>query len=246
MEKYGDKEFDEVKKGATAIGLILVILCGFALFGLRIVKYNEAAYEIEFGKIKGDMKNTGIQWVGIGSLKRINNQIRNYEILIDAASSDFQDVQMELNINIEIKEDQVKNYILNYKSEADFNTYLNNKVAEKVKTIILQYNAEDILKNRIVIKDEMIESVRDIDELKYFTFNDLTIKDVEYSDEFNKILEQKAQVLQQREIILRQNENVALIKKNMDLVDINKYFRYQMIEKWDGKANLIISDSLLR
>ena len=47
-------------------------------------------------------------------------------------------------------------------------------------------------------------------------------------------------------MILKQKENLELQKKNIDTIDVDKYFKYQLIEKWDGKASLIISDSVIK
>lgn len=231
---------------AGIIIFLAIIAFIFFLTGFRKVNYNEYAVHKTFtGHLNEGVIDSGIKWIGWASFKKVNNQVRNYEIAIDSASSDFQDVQVMLNMNIQIERDQVYDFIKNYKSEAEFNTYLNNKVQEKVKTILLQYNAEEILINRLKIRDEMKESVQTIEELKYFKFNDLTIKNIEYSDKFNEVLEAKARVLQEREIIIRQKENIQLIQKNMDLVDIDTYFKYQLIEKWDGQSSLIISDAIL-
>lgn len=238
----------ELKTGniLVALGIIIIVVSIILLFGLRVVGYNEYSLEREFGTLKPDIKHTGFNWVGIGTLLRVNNQVRNYEITIDGASSDFQDVQVTLNLNIQIEKDKVYDFVTNYRDEGEYNKYLNNKVEEKVKTILLKYNAEEILKNRLVIRDEMKSDVKDLEELKYFKFNDLTIKNIEYSEKFNEVLEAKARVLQEREVIARQKENLELIKKNMDSIDVDKYFKYQLIEKWDGKSNLIISDAIIR
>lgn len=240
--KKGNMEVNIVR----GLGVLVFFLLIFGLIGLRIVSYNEYAVHKTFtGHLKEGVIDSGMKWIGFASFKRVNNQIRNYEIVIDSASSDFQDVQVILNLNIQIEKDSVYEFVKNYKTEADFKTYLDNKVEEKVKTILIKYNAEEILKKRLDIRDEMKIEVMTIDELKYFKFNDLTIKDIEYSDKFNEVLETKARVLQEREIIIRQKENLALIKENMQLIDIDTYFKYQLIEKWDGQSSLIISDAIL-
>jgi len=189
--------------------------------------------------------DSGMKWIGWSTYKRVNNQVRNYEIVVDSASSDLQDVQVVLNMNIQIEKAQVYNFVKNYRNEEHYNEYLNNKIQEEVKTILLQYDAEEILKNRLKIRDEMKTRVMSITELKYFTINDLTIKDVEYTAKFNEVLEAKARVIQEREIITRQKENLMLIKENMQIIDIDTYFKYQLIEKWDGQSSLIISDAIL-
>jgi len=239
------------KKGqAEIIGsaiLILVVVIGLWLtWAISIVNYNEYAFEKEFGSLKAEVKEEGFRWVGFGRLIRLNNQVRSYEIVIDAASADFQDVQVVLNLNIQLEKGKAYEFLTRYRGEEEFNKYLNNKVEERVKTVLLKYNAESILLNRLAIRDEMQAEVMQLEDLKFFKFNDLTLKNIEYSEKFNEVLEQKARVLQEREVIIRQKENLVLIRKNIALVDMDKYFKYQLIEKWDGQADLIISQNLIR
>ncbi len=224
------------------IATIIIIL----LFSIKIVEFNEYAVEREFGHLYQDIKDAGFTWVGFGDLIRVNNQIRNYEIIVAGASNDYQDVTMTLNLNIKIKKDEVYNFIKNYQSEQTYNQYLNNKVQEKVKSIVLKYSAEDVLNNRINISRELYQEVKSIPELSYFEFNDLVIKDVAFSPEFNDVLEKRARVNQEREVIIKQQENLKLQEKNMQEIDVDTYFKYQLIEKWNGQVPLIISDNLIK
>jgi|SRR3989338_469999 len=237
------RAISNIKFTLSLIGLIVIIV--FLFFSVSIVNYNEYAIEKELGKLYSDIKEPGFVWVGIGSLKRVNNQVRNYEITVNAASSDFQDVTMALNLNTKIKKQNVYDFVKNYPSEEAYQQYLNNKVQEMVKTIILKYNAEQILLNRLQLSKELYEAVNDIKELEYFEFNDLSIKDIQFSTRFNEILEKKAQVFIEREILIRQRENLKLLEENMQTIDIDTYVKYQLVEKWDGKSALIISDNLL-
>ena len=229
--------------------MIIVIIIGIlttVIIPIRIVSYNEYAVEKEWGKLKYDVKESGFTWVGIGSLIRINNQVRNYEIEVSGASNDFQDVNVILNLNIRINKDKVYDFVRDYKDEETFTNYLNNKVQEKVKTILLKYSAEEMLLNRTQLRDEMYEAVRNLNELKYFEFNDLVIKNIAFSEEFNNMLERRASINQEKVIILKQKENLKLLNENFKEVSIDEYFKYRLIEKWDGKSDLIISEALIR
>lgn len=237
------------KKGQSIGTMSFIMIFGFifliAIFGFRIVDYNTYAFESEFGTLKQEMMHTGINYVGIGSKVTVNNQIRNYEMQIDTASKDLQTVKMDLNLNVRLKQDQAYNFLKNYPNEDTYKQYLNNKIQEKLKTIVLKYNAEETLHNRINISEEMNREVKTIKELDYFEVNDIVIKNIEFSDEFNAQLERKAQVDVEREIIIKQKENMELTKKNIDQIDIDKYVKFQIVEKWDGKSALILSDNFI-
>ena len=68
---------------------------------------------------------------------------------------------------------------------------------------------------------------------------------LEYSEAYDSIIEEKAKLDIQKEIILRQRENLELQRININSIDVDKYFKYMLIEKWDGKSSLIISDAIL-
>ncbi|MDO8623171.1 MAG: SPFH domain-containing protein [archaeon] len=241
--KKMDKENFELYGTLAFIVFIIGII--FLFFTISIVGYDEYAIEKEFGTLYSDVKDTGFTWVGFGSLISTNNQVRNYEIIVKGASSDYQDATLALNLNTKIKKESVYEFIKNYQTEETYQNYLNNKVQEKVKSILLKYSAEEILKNRLEISKELYNSVKMLPELDYFEFNDLVIKDVQFSEKFNEILEKKAQILIEREILVRQEENLNLLRKNTQIVDIDTYVKYQIVEKWDGKVPLIISDTFL-
>ena len=147
---------------------------------------------------------------------------------------------MNLNLNLRIKKDKVRDFILNYPNEEVYSSYLNNKIQERSKVIVLKYDAEDFIFNRDDIRRELLEELNKIEELDYFVLNDLAIKDIQFSSEFSRIIEQRAQVSIERETIIRQKENIELIKQNLNILDADSYFKYKIAEKWDGSSPLTI------
>ncbi len=231
----------------SSILLIVIMgLCVGAFYSFSILQYNEYGVEKEFGKLSEKVSDEGFVYVGIGELKRINNQIRTYEIKVESFSKDFQIVNIDLILNIRIKKDEVANFLRSYNTEQIYNQYLTKKVQEKVKTIVLKNNAEGILQARENISKEMSTELSKLPELKFFEFNDVVIKNIAFSEKFQEILERKAQVEIEREIIKKEKENNELLKKNIDVLDIHSYFLYQIANKWDGQADLIIGGSLIR
>ena len=241
MNKKGQAEGIGIVVGAVLVGIIF-----YLFISISIVQYNEFGIRKHFtGNIDNDVYK-GLNYIGaFSSMIKVSNQIRNYEIMVDAPSKDYQSVKIDLNMNIRIKEDKTYDFVKNYPNEQMYIEYLNNKVQEKVKTILLEYNAEEILNNRLEISKKFYDSAKEIKELEYFELNDLAIKNIAFSPEFTLVLEKKAQIGIQNQIIQSQKQNLILLKENINVVDINDYFKYELIEKWDGKTPLIISDSLL-
>jgi regulator of protease activity HflC (stomatin/prohibitin superfamily) len=237
-----NKKFEKVS-GAILVLLIITIAC--LLLGIRIVDYNEFGVEREFGKLKPDVFSAGFNWLGIGNLILVNNQIRNEEILIESFSLDIQEVKVNLILNIKIKENEVYNFVKDYRSEEIYKQYLTKKIQEKVKTILLKYEAEKILENRENISKNIANSLSELEELKYFEFKDIVLRNIQFSEEFQKIVERKAQVKIERKIIIQEKENIELLKKNIEVLDIDKWFLYQIGSKYTGN-DLILGGTMIR
>ena len=77
---------------------------------------------------------------------------------------------------------------------------------------------------------------------KYFDVKDIALVNIAFSDDYEKSIEQRAQLDIQKGIILKQKENLQLQTLNINSIDVDKYFKYQMIEKWDGKSSLIVGE----
>lgn len=218
------------------VGLGILIFVGVIWFfwAFTVVEYNENAYELEWGKLSSEQLHTGFNYIGFGSVKTVNNQIRAYNIHVAAATKDMQEVTFDVNINARIKKDESYNFLRDYYTEEVFLTYINNKIQEKSKTIIYKYDAKEMLDKRLEISHAIRDEVSVMPELKYFELEDLALANIQYSEEYNKIIEEKAKLDIQKDIIMKQKENLELQKKNIDSIDVDKYFKYQLIEKWDG------------
>jgi hypothetical protein len=130
---------------ATILGDLITEASPGANIEMLSFAYKED-YEREFGKLKAEPLNNGLNFIGIGSVIRVNNQNRVYTIPVEAASIDMQKITINLNINMQLKKDMAYNFIKAYKDENMYTTYLNSKVQEKVKSVIFKYKADEIAK----------------------------------------------------------------------------------------------------
>lgn len=222
--------------GLAIFGILAILLVFFALFAFSIVSYNEYAIEKEFGQIVGDFKQPGFTYVGIGSLIRVNNQMRNYAVDVDGFTSDKQKAVLSLTLNMKIKENLVKDYILDYKDEAIYKQYLEKKAMDKVKVVLSKYDGEWIIENREELSNELTNMLREVEEVKYFEFKDVVIDNIEFSEQYRDILESKARVDIEREIIMKEKQNNIELKKNIDALDIDSYLKYKIANNYNGES----------
>lgn len=219
-------------------GVVLIAV----LSSYSIIGYDDYGVAKSFtGRLNPDIKTQGWAWKGFfGSMIKVNNQIRNHEITIEASSKDLQKVSIVLNVNMQLKQDKAYDFVKNYASEEIYTQYLNNKMQENIKIDVLKFNVLDFVNNRSEVSKDIKADVQGIPELNYFDIKDISIVNIKYSDELEKVLEQKGQVLLERDVIMRQKENIQLINENMALTNMADYFKYRIAEKWDGTAPLTI------
>lgn len=228
------------------ITIILVLAFFWVLLSFSILGYDEFGVRRGFsGKLSSDVYTQGIVYKGMfASMIRNNNQVRNHQITVEASSHDLQKVNLVINVNMQIKEDKVYDFVKNYASEQVYTDYLNNKMQESIKIDVLKYNILDFINNRSEVSKDIKFDVQNIPELTYFNIRDISMVNISYSPELEKVLEQKGQVLLEREVILRQKENIQLINDNMAMTNMSDYFKYRIAEKWDGSTPLTIVGSL--
>jgi regulator of protease activity HflC (stomatin/prohibitin superfamily) len=238
MNKKGGRKMN--KKGQEEaifiLTLLVVVLAFAACFAFNIVNYNEYAIEKEWGQIVGDFKEPGFTYVGIGTLIRVNNQMRNYPVEVDGFTSDKQKALLSITLNMKIKEEFVRDYILDYKDEATYQQYLEKKAMDKVKVVLSKYEGEWMLDNRETLSKELTDMLREVEEVKYFEFKDVVIDNIEFSDQYRAILEDKARVDIELEIIMKERANNVELKKNIDTLNIDSYLKYKIANNYKGES----------
>lgn len=225
----------------------IIITCLIAMLTLTGcfggVGYNEYAYKKSIGGILSDqLYSPGMHMLWLSSFTKVNNQVQSYNIDLDAASNDMQQIKVQINLNIQLKKDMSYEFIKNYPDMDTYKKYLDSKIQEKTKTIIFRYQAADLLVQRLNISRDILSEIDALSEIKYFDVKDIALVNIAFSDDYEKSIEQRAQLDIQKGIILKQKENLQLQTLNINSIDVDKYFKYQMIEKWDGKSSLIVGE----
>jgi len=203
---------------------------------------------------------------------KLEVRTRVYNEDASAASQDLQNVHPKVGLNYHIDKDNVftlfKNVGIDYESRI-----INPSIQETVKSITAKHNAEDLIKQREKIKEEIKEQLN----LRLSSYNlvmeDLSITNFDFSEEFNKAIEQKVTAEQnaqkeqnnlrviefqaQQRVLLAKGEAEAARQKaqgdadairivNEQLSRSPSYVDYYLLQKWDGKMPLALgSGSLL-
>lgn len=192
---------------------------------------------------------------------KLEVRTRVYNEDAGAASKDLQIVSTKVALNYHINKDAVyslfKNIGIEYESRI-----INPSIQETVKAITAKHNAEDLIKEREVIKDEIKQHLKDRLQPYYIVLDELSITNFDFSNEFNKAIEEKVTAEQnalkeqnnlkviefqaQQKVLQAKGEAEAIRIVNEQLVRSPQYIDYMTIQKWDGRMPLALgSGSLL-
>jgi len=234
-------------------GIILVVVLLVALSSsTHIVPPGTRGVMVTLGQTSPQFKPEGIlikipfiQQVVNVSVRQVTQQGR-----APSFTSDLQNVDVQYDVLYRLPENKVVELYQNY-SGSVYDSLLLPRIQEAIKQVSAQYVAEDLVKNRERIKIQVIESLRRaMDGL--VIINDLTITNIDLTDELEKAIEQKTIAQQQS---LKKNFELEIAAKDAEIKRVTAkgeadairlqgealraapdVVQLEIIRKWDGKA----------
>ena len=241
---------EEVKKINCLWGLLwlLLMIPGF----IGNVATGEVGIKTRWGKVVSTNLSEGIQikapWEKI---VKMNIKVQKYEneTGLSTSSKDLQVVnQVIIAVNYQLKSDKAVNLYRNVGEKYD-DTILLPAIQESTKAVISKYTAEEIVTKRSEIANDITSSLND--KLNKYGVNvvSVAIKNFDFSDEYNKAIEQKA-VAEQQVLTAKQQQEKAKVEAETKKIraegeasankEIEKSLTEEIllekfINKWDGK-----------
>ena len=202
----------KAKKRATLIG-ILALLIGLVIIGCSCVAEVDTGHTgivTTFGHVEDYTFEAGIHFK-LPWQEVVNMDNRNQRATIDLKcfSSDIQEVDVTYTINYQIQKANAQTI---YKTigTSYFNTVIAPRIQEAVKSVIAQYNAENLIANR----EKLSAEVKVILLEKLETYNievlDASIENLDFSDVFTAAVEAK-QVAEQTKLKTQIEQEQAII-----------------------------------
>jgi len=251
----GDKTFGNVIKlvgGGIIVVLVLALLLGCFVAvpaGSRAVllQFRQAITTLPEGL---SFKVPFIQDAVIMSV-----QTQKYETDASAASKDLQDVTTRVALNFHVEPDHVLSVYKNI-GENYGERIIAPAVQESVKAVTAEFNAEELITKRPVVKEKIGTALADRLRAYGIITDALSITNFQFSSEFTSAIEQKVvaeqQALQAKNVLeQRKYEAQQLIetaKGNAEAMQINneqlaksdKVLLMRLIDKWNGVMPLVI------
>jgi len=243
---------------AKLIGIGIIILVGVvaASQSTYVVEPGFRGVEVTLGKVSDQFKPEGFGSKSPFITHIVSIPVRQLASALEAEcySSDLQQVNISLRVLYRIPESSVVRIYKEYSGDP-FESLIAPRVQEALKEVTALQSAEQIVKNREAIKARAVvvtrEKIGPILIVEDIVLENITLsKELEAAIESKMVQEQeaakarftqqKAQIEADTAIIKAKGEAEAIRVRAEAIKDNPALIQLQIVEKWDGKAPLVI------
>ena len=199
-----------------ALGLVAVTF----LKPVTIINPGERGVITRLGKVQGQPLGEGLHFKIplIDRITRINVRINKDQVPGNGSSKDLQDVDIDVAINWKVTADKVSFVFQELRDEENaLERVLIPAVAEVVKAETAKKTAEEIITRRAELKAGIDKGLRDRLAAYGLTLTDVSITNIEFSEQFTQAIEAKQvaeQKAKQAVFIAQEAEQRAIAKVN--------------------------------
>lgn len=250
---------------ATIMGILCVAsIIAFIIvpFSFHTVDSGEVAVVKTFGKAK-EVKGPGLNYDFWMTKKYVYIDTKTQELNIEtmAYSKDAQTMTVQMTVHYNVLGDKAIDIVKNYGTVKALTSRITSIATEAPKTIISSKTADEIIANRGAITPEVEAAiVKAIGDKYYISINKVAITNIDFSDAFEKAVEDKmvaeqaklkADYENEKKLAKAEADAKAKImaaeaeKKANELLEnslTDKILQEMYIEKWDGKLPQVVTD----
>lgn len=238
---------------------MLVVLIAAAAQATYVVEPGYRGVLITLGKVSPQARDEGFGTKPpfVSHIEHVLVRQQTRPLTAECYSSDLQQVNVTLRILYRIPEAQVVRIYQDYAGDP-FDSLIAPRVHEALKEVTALQSAEQIVKKREEIKTRALaaakQKVGDVLMVEDLVLENITLsKELEAAIESKMVQEQeaaKARFTQQKSqieadtaIIKAKGEAEAIRIRGEALRDTPGLIQLQIVEKWDGKAPLVVGGS---
>jgi regulator of protease activity HflC (stomatin/prohibitin superfamily) len=237
--------------------IIAVLVIAIIASSSKSVPAGFVGVRTQFGAVSGGSLSAGLNFKipFMQKIELMDTRIQKIEADAFAASKDLQIVTSKIAVNFSINPQQAgdlyKEVGINFKS-----VIIEPAVQEVVKMATAQYTAEELIAKRGEVSAKMTQFLSEKISKKGIIINDFNVLNFEFSQDFNKAIEQK-QIAQQQalkagqdleRIRIEAEQKIVQAKAEAESLKLQKQeitaemlelrtieAKLKAIEKWDGK-----------
>ncbi len=252
MNKY-------LKNTKKPLIMVAILIAAMILYSsITTINTGEVGIRIRFGKVVNSPTTEGIniKIPVIEQIEKMNVKVQKIELEAASASRDLQDVNMSLAVNYRVNSEKAKELYKtvgnNYKD-----TVLEPAIKESIKSVISEYTAEELITKRTEVSKKCLETLQTKVEKYGLMIEDFNITNFNFSEEFNKAIEEK-QVAEQKVLTAKQELEKEKIEAEKKIVaakaekEANELkekslteniIKEKFIEKWNGELPKVSSSN---
>lgn len=206
------------KKINTIAGVTLVASSLLALLipsSFHQVEAGEVAVVKTLGKVNGiRMPGTYFDFYLFNDYIYFDTTIQKLEIRTSSYSSDAQTMDIEMTVQYKIDPTKAEDILTEYISLDSLSQRIEKVADDNAKSILSKYTAMKIIETRASISPEVQEAVKvAIDEKYYATVTAVNLTNIDFTDEFEKSVEDKVIAEQQKEAAITKAEQELEVAK---------------------------------
>ena len=206
------------KKINTIAGVALVASSLLALLipsSFHQVEAGEVAVVKTLGKVNGiRIPGTYFDFYLFNDYIYFDTTIQKLEIRTSSYSSDAQTMDIEMTVQYKIDPTKAENILTEYISLDSLSQRIEKVADDNAKSILSKYTAMKIIETRASISPEVQEAVKlAIDEKYYATVTAVNLTNIDFTDEFEKSVEDKVIAEQQKEAAITKAEQELEVAK---------------------------------
>lgn len=244
--------------GPILVGSIIVIGLVLLLMSMITIPAGNRGVLLTWGQVTGTLKE-GLHFITpfAQQVQIMSVQTQKYETDASAASRDLQDVTTKLAVNYhvapEVVADLYRDVGLDFQSRV-----IQPAVQESLKASTAQYNADQLITQRELVKQKTQEELRSRLSRYRIELESISITDFDFSAEFNQAIEAKVTAEQnalkarndlervklesEQQITRARAEAESLRIQSEELSKSNEVLTLRWIEKWNGELPQVMSN----
>ncbi len=257
---------DNCQDTGKVICLVLAILCCLSFivvpFSFHTVNSGELAVVKNLGKITGTRDaGTNFDLWFTTSYTKYDTKVQNVEITTAAYSSDAQTMDVAMTLQYQIMPDKVTDIATQYGTLEVLQGRIQSIVIEKTKAVLSAHKAMDIIATRANISPEVEAAVKAaVDENYFVSITAVVLTNIDFSDSFEKAVEDKM-VAEQAKLKADYDNETKLAKAKADAEALmiqakaeaeanelltksltDQVLESKFYEKWDGKLPQVMGE----
>jgi len=237
------------------ISLVLASVIILLLNPFTIVNAGEKGVVLNWGAVSNRILNEGLHLIVpvYQSVKKINTKTVKYETGVAAYSGDSQTLETQIALNYHLRGDKVNKI---YQEIGDIgaveDTIINPSIQETVKAAIAKSPAQELIEKRAALLEEIRANLSEKLEKRNIVFDDVSMINFRFSDQYEKAVELKQVAQQQalkaendlKRIKTEAEQRVTQAQAEAEAIKIQTeaitqqggkdYVQLKAIEQWDG------------